>query len=121
MFKNKKYELRARRKRRIRSVIVGTPERPRLVLYKSLKNLYAQVIDDFQGKTLAALSTISRELRDRLGGKKNMATAKELGERFGEILKSKGITKVVLDRNGYKYHGKLKVFADAVRSKGIQF
>ncbi len=121
MFKNKKYELRARRKKRIRSVISGTPERPRLTFYKSLKNLYAQLIDDTQGRTIASLSTLSKELRERLKGRKNLTAARELGEKFGDILKEKGIKKVVLDRNGYKYHGRLKAFADAVRSRGIDF
>lgn len=121
MFKSRKYELRAKRKKRIRSVISGTPERPRLTFYKSLHNLYAQLIDDTQGKTIAALSTLSKELRNRLKGKKNLTSAKELGEKFGDILMKMGIKKVVLDRSGYRYHGRLKAFADAVRSRGIQF
>jgi len=121
LFKSKKYELRARRKRRIRSVISGTPERPRLTIYKSLRNIYAQVIDDTRGHTLAALSTLSPGLRDKFKGKKNLEVARALGEKFGEILNEKGIKKVVFDRNGYKYHGKLKAFADAVRAKGIDF
>ncbi len=121
MFKNKKHKLRARRKKRIRSVIFGTSVRPRLTFYKSLKNLYAQLIDDTQGKTIASLSTLSKELREKLKGKKNLTAARELGEKFGDILKEKGIKKVVLDRSGYKYHGKLKSFADAVRSRGIDF
>jgi large subunit ribosomal protein L18 len=121
LFKSRKYELRAKRKRRIRSVISGTSERPRLSFYKSLNNLYAQLIDDTQGKTIASISTLSKELRDKLKGKKNLNTARELGEKFGDILKEKGIKKVVLDRSGYKYHGKLKSFADAIRSRGIDF
>lgn len=121
MFKKRKYKLRMRRKRRIRSVISGTSDRPRLSFYKSLNNLYAQLIDDTQGKTIASISTLSKELRERLKGKKNLIAAKELGEKFGDILKEKGIKKVVLDRSGYKYHGRLKSFADAVRSRGINF
>lgn len=121
MFKSRKYELRARRKRRIRRVIRGTPDRPRVSFYKSLKYLYTQVIDDMAGRTLLSLSTLSKELREKLKSKKNIEAAKALGERLGELLKEHGINKVVLDRSGYKYHGRLKSFADAVRSKGIEF
>lgn len=121
MFKSRKYKLRTKRKKRIRSVISGTSVRPRLTFYKSLNNLYAQLIDDTNSKTIASISTLSKKLRERLKGKKNLAAARELGEKFGNILKEKGINKVVLDRSGYKYHGRLKSFADAVRSIGIDF
>lgn len=103
---------RARRKNRIRRKVRGTPERPRLTIYRSLRSLYAQVVDDTAGKTLAA-----GELR----GKKNQAAGKELGDTFGKKLSEAKISAVVFDRNGYRYHGVVKAFADAVRASGVKF
>lgn len=105
-------DARARRKRRIRRLISGTAERPRMTFTRSLKSLYVQAIDDTQGRTLAAASS---------RGKKNVAAGKALGEQFGKALQEAKITTVVFDRNGYRYHGVVKEFADGVRSAGIAF
>ena len=109
------------RKFRIRKNIRGTMERPRLVLSKSLKYLEAQIIDDDNSKTLVSCSTLKKDLRDSLKSGKNIEASKELGKIIGQMAKEKGIKKLVFDRNGYLYHGKVKAFADAVREQGMEF
>ena len=110
------------RKFRIRQRVAGTHERPRLVIVKSLKYLYAQIINDNENKTLVGFSTSSKDMAEKLEkSRKNLDASKFFGELVGEKLAEKGINKVVFDRNGYLYHGKVKAFADAVRSKGIEF
>ncbi len=111
---------RERRHRRVRKKVVGTPERPRLCVYKSLRHLYAQVIDDTQGHTLAYASTLDRELRGKVTGP-NMEAAKLVGTLIAERARAKGVTKVVFDRGGYPYHGVVKALADSAREGGLEF
>lgn len=115
-----KQRLERNRRLRVRSKVFGTPERPRLAVCLSNKHAYVQCINDVEGKTLAALSSLSKELKgEHL--KPNCAGMKILGEKFGELLKSKSITQVVFDRAGRSYFGCVRIFADAVRSQGISF
>ena len=111
------------RKLRIRKKISGTPERPRLTIYKSNRYLYAQIVDDENNKVLAAASTLEKTFPKKEGrhSYKNKDYAKQLGELIAKRALEKGITKVVFDRNGYKYHGRLKALADAARAAGLKF
>ena len=105
---------------RIRKKILGTSERPRLNVYRSLNHIYVQVIDDLNGATLvAANSAEGKKGERRTGG--NVASAKAVGKSIAERAKAKGITKVVFDRGGYIYHGRVKALADAARESGLQF
>lgn len=113
----KRNEIRQRVHNRIRAKIQGTPERPRLNVYRSLNHIYAQVIDDIQGATLASASTVTAKIKT--GG--NVAAAKEVGKLVAERAKEKGIVKVVFDRGGYLYHGRIKALADAAREAGLEF
>ncbi|HVZ61255.1 MAG TPA: 50S ribosomal protein L18 [Terriglobales bacterium] len=112
-----KNQTRLRVHDRIRKKLVGTPERPRLSVYRSLNHIYAQVIDDLHGVTLVAASTV--EAKSATGG--NLASAKDVGRRVADRAKEKGIAKVVFDRGGYLYHGRVKALADAAREAGLQF
>lgn len=121
----KTQQKRARRERahlRLRARISGTTERPRLSVFKSSRYIYAQIIDDSTGTTLVAASSLEAGLRDRLSdGTGNKAAAKVVGEAVAERAKEKGVAKVVFDRGGYVYHGKIKELADAARSRGLEF
>lgn len=119
--KNKKLLGRLRRKRRVRGRIRGTSERPRLSVFRSLKHIYAQVIIDTEGKTLAHASTLSPELRGTLKNTGNVEAARKVGELIAKKCLAKGINKVVFDRNGYKYHGRVKALAEGARAGGLQF
>jgi large subunit ribosomal protein L18 len=110
-----------RRHRRVRKKVHGTPERPRLSVFRTLKHIYAQVIDDTRGHTLAAASTLDPQLRDRLDGLKKMEQAKLVGELVAQRALQRGIKQVVLDRGGYLYHGRVKALAEAVREGGLEF
>lgn len=114
----KKDQSRERRKKRIRKKVVGTPERPRLTVYRSLKHIYAQLIDDLNGKTLIAVSSSSKGFE---GPKGNLAGAKKVGNLLGEKALGQGIKNVVFDRNGYQFHGQVKALAEAAREKGLHF
>lgn len=116
-----KTELRERRRQRIRKKVFGTSERPRLCIFRSLNHIYAQIIDDTKGHTLVAASTLDKELKDLKGHKGNKEFAKKVGELIAERAIKLGITKVVFDRAGYKYHGCVKALADAARERGLQF
>ena len=105
---------------RIRKKVIGTPQRPRLNVYRSLNHIYVQVIDDLKGETLAAASTAEGKKDGRVTGG-NVASAKTVGKKIAELAKQKGITKVVFDRGGYIYHGRIKAVADAAREAGLQF
>jgi len=105
---------------RIRKKMIGTAERPRLNVYRSLNHIYAQVIDDLEGKTLASVSSAVGKKGERTTGG-NVAAAKNIGKKIAELAKQKGITKVVFDRGGYIYHGRIKAVADAAREAGLQF
>ncbi len=113
--------LRKRRHRRVRAKVHGTPERPRLNVFRSLSNIYAQIIDDEAGRTLVAASTIDRELRDKVAGMTKTEAAKEVGRLIAQRALAAGITQVVFDRGGYKYHGRVKALADAAREAGLEF
>lgn len=112
---------RQRRHRRVRRKVHGTAERPRLNVFRSLKHIYAQVIDDDRGATLATVSTLSPELKamGKVGTKTE--AAKLVGELLAQKAMALGIQKVVFDRGGYKYHGRIKTLAEAARSGGLQF
>jgi large subunit ribosomal protein L18 len=109
--------IRQRIHARIRQKLAGTAERPRLNVYRSLNHIYAQVIDDQTGTTLAAASTLSLKLKT--GG--NVASAKEIGKTIAERAAEKGIKKVVFDRGGFLYHGRIKALADSAREAGLEF
>jgi large subunit ribosomal protein L18 len=110
--------IRTRIHERIRSRVSGTPERPRLAVFRSTNHIYAQVIDDAQGHTLVAAASIEKDLRGKGG---NVEGAKLIGKAVAERAKEKGISKVVFDRGGYQYHGRVKALADAARSAGLEF
>jgi large subunit ribosomal protein L18 len=105
---------------RIRKKLQGTAQRPRLNVYRSLNHIYAQVIDDMSGQTLVSASTAEGKIEDRRTGG-NVAAAKSVGKTIAERAKAKGVTKVVFDRGGYIYHGRVKALADAAREAGLQF
>lgn len=113
-----KNEVRLRVHRRIRRRVLGTAERPRLAVYRSLAHIYAQVIDDAAGRTIVAAS--SNEKNGTAAGG-NVAGAKEIGRLVAERAKEKGVSKVVFDRGGYLYHGRIKALADAAREAGLEF
>ena len=122
MAKNKsRSEARKRRHIRIRQSVSGTPERPRLNVYRSLAEIYAQVIDDQAGHTLVSASTIDVELRAQMAGLKKADQAKLVGKALAERAKAKGINKVVFDRGGFRYIGRVKALADAAREGGLDF
>jgi len=112
---------RARRRLHIRKKIVGTKDRPRLSIYRSTGNLNAQLIDDLEGHTLFSLSTLSPHLKDKSKIWGNVKGAAEFGEIFAQEAVGKGFKKVVFDRGGYLYHGRIKIFADSCRKKGLDF
>src|SRR5687768_573945 len=112
---------RARRKLRIRGKISGSTERPRLSVFRSGRHVYAQVGNDTDGKTLAAASTPSRDLKSTLDSDKKTDAAKKVGALIAKICLEKKIDKVVFDRNGYLYHGRIKALADAAREAGLKF
>lgn len=114
-------EQRLRRHLRVRKNVVGTPERPRLCVFRSLRHIYAQVIDDTRGVTLTAASTLEPAVRGQLDGKTKAAEAEMVGELVAKRAREKGIERVVFDRGGYKYHGRVKALADAAREAGLEF
>ena len=114
-------ESRARRHRRVRADVVGTPERPRLNVFRSLAQIYVQVIDDSTGTTLVSASTIDQELRAQMAGKKKSEQAKLVGQAVAARAKAKGLSLVVFDRGGYRYHGRVKAVAEGAREGGLEF
>lgn len=112
---------RERRKLRIRSKISGIAERPRLSVFRSGRHVYAQVINDVDGKTIAAASTLSRDLKGTLEEDRKIDAAKKVGALIAKICLEKKIPKVVFDRNGYLYHGRVKALAEAAREAGLKF
>jgi large subunit ribosomal protein L18 len=120
--KNTKRAVRLeRRKHHIRKAIFGSPERPRLTVYRSSKHIYAQLIDDFTGKTLASVASTASEVRGDLKNGGNVSAAKQAGKAIAQKAKEIGITQVAFDRNGRKYHGRVKALADAAREGGLKF
>ena len=119
MAKSSKNDVRVRVHARIRHRVKGSEERPRLAVFRSLKHIYAQVIDDRKGATLAAAS--SGEKKSGVGNGGNVAGAKQVGKLIAERAKASGVKKVVFDRGGYLYHGRIKALADAAREAGLEF
>ena len=119
--KNKKEATRRKRKIRVRSRVHGTAERPRLNVFRSLKHIYAQAIVDTTGETLVSISTLSPEIRGNTAHPGNVESAKRVGELIAQKCFEKGVKKVVFDRNGYLFHGRVKALAEAARTKGLIF
>ena len=120
MFKKvDKNSSRVKRHLRVRKKVSGTPERPRLSVYRSEKNIYAQIIDDVNAVTLVSASTLDKDLNLEVGG--NKEAAKLVGELIAKRAVDKGITEVVFDRGGYVYHGRVQVLADSAREAGLKF
>lgn len=117
----KKARLRRRKSLHVRARLRGTPERPRLSVFRSLSNIYCQVIDDESGKTLASASSRDKDLRDALKGLKKSEVAIKVGAQVAAKAKSAGVDKVSFDRGPYKYHGRVKALADAARKGGLEF
>ncbi len=112
---------REKTKAKIRGRLSGTAERPRLTIYKSLKRIYVQAVDDAKGVTLASASSLEKDLRAKLSNGANIDAAKAVGASIAARLQEKGIKAVVFDRNGYLYHGRVKALADSAREAGLQF
>ena len=119
--KASKNSTRLKRHLRMRNKLVGTTERPRLNVYRSLNNIYAQIIDDTKGVTLVSASTLDKELKDNPGHTGNKESAKAVGELVAKKAIEAGIKQVVFDRGGYIYHGRVKELADAAREAGLEF
>lgn len=116
-----KNEMRNNRHERVRRKIYGTPERPRLNVYRSNANIYAQIIDDIAGQTIVSASTLDNELKEKLSSTHNKEAAKLVGEIVGKKALDKGIKEVVFDRGGYIYHGRIKELAEGAREAGLKF
>lgn len=112
---------RVRRHIRVRKSVFGTPERPRLCVFRSLNDIYAQVIDDIEGHTLVSASSIDAELRAKMAGLKKVEQARAVGKAVAERAKNKGIDAVVFDRGGFRYMGRVKALADGAREGGLEF
>ncbi len=121
MAKKSRSDARERRHLRVRKDLAGTAQRPRLAVFRSVTEIYAQVIDDAAGHTLVSASTIDKELREKAKGMKKSEQAKLVGKAVAERAKTKGITAVVFDRGGFKYIGRVKALADGAREGGLQF
>ncbi len=109
------------RHKRLRKKVSGTADRPRLAVHRSLKNISAQIIDDSTGKVIVGTSTLNKDIKGKIKNGGNIEAATTLGETFANQAKDKGITKVCFDRGGYKYHGRIKAFAEAARNGGLEF
>ncbi len=118
--KEKRFK-RIRRHHRLRNTVHGTPDRPRLAVFRSLRHIYAQVIDDTAGHTLVAASTLDDELGESLESPGNCEAAQAVGKRVAEKAIAHGLRTVVFDRGGYKYHGRVKALAEAAREAGLKF
>lgn len=114
-------QARQARRERVRKKVLGTPERPRLSVFKSARHIYAQLIDDVHGHTLLTESSLHPDFRVRSDKGNNVAAAKTLGEIVAEKAREKGILQVIFDRNGYPYHGRVKAVAEGAREKGLVF
>jgi len=121
MAKMTKKERVLRKHRRVRKKIFGTTERPRFAVYKSLKHMHAQIIDDTKGETLVAASTVEKEIGEKVKDLTKTEAAKFLGQVLAERAKEKGVVKVVFDRGGFIYHGRIKAIAEGAREGGLEF
>ena len=117
----KRQQLRTRRHARVRKKVTGTAQRPRLAVYRSEHHIYAQVIDDSAGRTLAAASSVDKSLKGELGYGGNVDAAKRVGQLVGERAKQAGVQGVVFDRGGFKYHGRVAALAEGAREAGLEF
>ncbi|MBZ0300182.1 MAG: 50S ribosomal protein L18 [Anaerolineae bacterium] len=117
----KKRQGREQRHRRVRARIIGTTERPRMNIYRSLSNIYVQVIDDTVGRTLVSASTIDKEIATQIEGKPKLEAAKIVGKVVAERAKQAGISQIVFDRGGYKFHGRVAAVAEGAREAGLEF
>ena len=118
---NPRQEARLKRKKRIRIKISGSQERPRLSVFRSSRHIYAQVIDDLNGVTLVTASTMSPEIREQEKVKGKIEDAQRVGKMIADKAKAQGITRVVFDRNGFMYHGRIRALAAAAREAGLEF
>lgn len=121
MFTNERSVKRNRRRARVRKTVQGRGDRPRLCVFRSARHIYAQVISDEEGRTLLAVSTLSREIRESVSHGGNTAAAKAVGELVAKRCLEKSIPEVVFDRNGFLYHGRVRALADAAREAGLRF
>ncbi|MDE2571562.1 MAG: 50S ribosomal protein L18 [bacterium] len=121
ILKESKNDRRLKRHRRLRKKVTGSVARPRLAVFRSLHHIYAQIVDDATGRTLAAASTREKALADGLESLTNLAAAEKIGAAVGERAMAAGISAVVFDAGGYKYHGRVKALADAARGAGLEF
>src|SRR5919107_508138 len=112
---------RLRRQQRVRKKVLGTDARPRVCIYKSIRHIYAQVISDARGMTLASVSTLSAGLPDEIKNSKGVEAAKRVGLNLAKVCKEKNINRVVFDRNGFLFHGRVKAVADGAREGGLEF
>ncbi|SFM34191.1 large subunit ribosomal protein L18 [Paenibacillus sp. 1_12] len=119
--KSDKNKARLKRHLRVRKKIQGTTERPRLNIFRSSKHMYAQLIDDVKGVTIASASTQDKELKENIGNGGNAEAARKVGALIAERAKQSGVEKIVFDRGGYLYHGRVKALADAAREAGLEF
>lgn len=119
--KESKNALRKKRHMRIRTKLSGTPDKPRLNIFRSLKHIYAQVIDDYSGKTVVHVSSLDPEIRKKVKVTGNAEAARLVGELLAKRAQEKGIQKVVFDRGGYRYHGRIKALADGAKEGGLEF
>ena len=121
MVNKKNVKQRKRRHLRIRKKIQGTQQKPRLSVYRGLQNLFVQFIDDKNHRTLLSLSTVDKDVKQKIKYGGNIKAAEILGQMAGQRAKDKGITKIVFDRGGYLYHGRIKTLADSLRKEGLEF
>jgi large subunit ribosomal protein L18 len=121
MAKKSRNEARLRRHFRVRKKMYGSPDRPRMNVFRSSTQIYVQIIDDYQGHTLASASSLDAELRPEMDGLSNMEKAQKVGQAIAERAKKVGINQVVFDRGGYKYIGRVKALAEAAREGGLDF
>ncbi|HPC84974.1 MAG TPA: 50S ribosomal protein L18 [Smithellaceae bacterium] len=121
MASKKTLKVRAKREKRVRGKLTGTAERPRLSVFRSDKHIYAQVINDAQGTTIATASTLSKELAGKIRGSKKVEVAREVGKLIAARLQTLGVEKVVFDRGRFLYHGRVKALADGARESGLKF
>jgi large subunit ribosomal protein L18 len=121
MRRQDKVEARLKRKKRMKRKVAGSPEKPRLLVFRSLRGIYAQLIDDVSNKVLTGASTVTKELRGDIKYGGNVEAAKKLGLYVGKKALEMGVTKVVFDRNGFRYHGRVKAVADGAREAGLIF
>ncbi len=116
-----KEEARKKRHFRVRKKVSGTPEKPRLNVYRSVKHIYVQLIDDYSGTTLVAASSADKELKGKISTGGNVEAAKTVGQLVAKRASDKGVKKIVFDRGGYLFHGRIKALADAAREGGLEF